>query len=492
MSLPAKVAQNTLIQISGKVVSTILGLFSVALITRYLGQAGFGAYTTVITFLTFFAVIADLGLTLVTVQMISGAKDEENKILNNLFSLRLVSALVLLGLAPIIVIFSPYSAAVKFGVMITAVSFVFPALNQILIGFFQKKLIMDRDAIAEVLGRLVLVFGIVLARKMGAGLNGILISTVLAAAVNFLLHYLFARRYAIIKLALDFSLWKKILSKSWPLAITIMLNLIYLRADTLILSLFRSPSEVGLYGAAYRVIDVLTTVPFMFAGLILPILTVAWLENNPAYFKNILQKSFDVMAILAVPLVIGAGFLGPSVMLFVAGHNFRASGLILQWLIFAVAAIFLGAMFSHAVIALDKQKKMIGFYIFTSVSSLIAYLIFIPRFSYFGAAGVTIYSEVLIAVFSAYCVYKYSRFRPALITFFKSLLAGALMGALLYFFAPTFENTLVGLILVIISASLFYFFCLYFLGGIKPEDLRAIFRRQKKVGGQIYESTDNF
>jgi O-antigen/teichoic acid export membrane protein len=100
----------------------------VALITRYLGQAGFGAYTTVITFLTFFAVIADLGLTLVTVQMISGAKDEENKILNNLFSLRLVSALILLGLAPIIVIFSPYSAAVKFGVMITAVSFVFPAL----------------------------------------------------------------------------------------------------------------------------------------------------------------------------------------------------------------------------------------------------------------------------------------------------------------------------------------------------------------------------
>jgi O-antigen/teichoic acid export membrane protein len=230
----------------------------------------------------------------------------------------------------------------------------------------------------------------------------------------------------------------------------------------------------------------------MFAGLILPIHTVAWLENNPAYFKNILQKSFDVMAILAVPLVIGAGFLAPPVMLFVAGHNFVESGLILQWLIFAVAAIFLGAMFSHAVIALDKQKKMIGFYIFTSVSSLIAYLIFIPRFSYFGAAGVTIYSEVLIAIFSAYCVYKYSRFRPGLITFFKSLLAGALMGALLYFFAPIFENTLVGLILTIIIASLFYFFCLYFLGGIKPEDLSAIFRRQKKVGGQVYESPDNF
>ena len=492
MNLPARIAQNTLIQISGKIVSTILGLFSVALITRYLGTAGFGSYTTVITFLTFFAVMADLGLTLVTVQMISGVKDEENKILNNLFSLRLASALILLGLAPLIVIFSPYPTAVKFGVMITAVSFVFPALNQILIGFFQKKLIMDRDALAEVVGRLILIFSIIVAKRLGTGLNGILISTVLASAVNFLLHYLFARRYAVIKLALDFSLWKKILAKSWPLAITIVLNLIYLRADTLILSLYRTPSEVGLYGAAYRIIDVLTTIPFMFAGLILPILTAAWLEKKTAYFKTVLQKSFDVMAILAIPLVIGAKFLGSSVMLFVAGRDFLESGVILEWLIFAVAAIFLGAMFSHAVIALDKQRKMIGFYLFTSLSSLVAYLIFIPRFSYFGAAGVTIYSELMIAIFSAYCVYKYSHYLPSLKIFMKSILSGALMGAFLYFFAPVYDHSLGGLILIIISASLFYFFCLYFLGGVKPEDLSAIFRRQKKVGGQVYESTDNF
>lgn len=492
MNLPAKVAKNTIIQISGKVVSTILGLFSVALITRYLGQDGFGTYTIIITFLTFFAVIADLGLTLVTVQMISGAKEEENKILNNLFSLRLVSALLLLGLAPIIAIFSPYSQAVKFGIMITAVSFVFPALNQILIGFFQKRLIMDRDALAEVIGRLVLIFGIITAKRMGAGLNGILLSTVLAGGVNFLLHYLFARRYLVIRLALDFSLWKKILIKSWPLAITIILNLIYLRADTLLLSLFRQPGEVGLYGAAYRVIDVLTTIPFMFAGLILPILTAAWLEKRHDYFKLVLQKSFDIMAILAIPLVIGAKFLGSSIMLFVAGRDFAASGLILQWLIFGVAAIFLGAMFSHAIIALDKQRKMIGFYIFTSLSSLLAYLFFIPRFSYFGAAGVTIYSEVLIAIFSAYCVYKYSRYLPNLKVFLKALAAGAFMGLFLYLFAARYGNNLGGLILIIIIASLLYFVCLYFLGGIKSEDLSAIFRRQKKVGGQIYDSPDNF
>ncbi len=492
MSLAARIAHNTALQIGGKIVSTVLGLFSVALITRYLGQDGFGEYTTVVTFLTFFAVIADLGLTLVTVQMISGHRDDENKILNNLFSLRLASAIILLALAPILVIFFSYSQAVKIGVLITAVSFIFPALNQILIGFFQKKLIMDRDAVAEVVGRLFLIFGIIYAKKLGAGLNGILIATVAASAVNFILHYLFACRYAIVKLALDFSLWRKILSKSWPLAITIVLNLIYLRADTLILSLFRSPGEVGLYGAAYKIIDVLTTVPFMFAGLILPILTAAWLENNRAYFKTVLQKSFNFMAIVAIPLVIGAQFLGQPVMLFVAGRNFTESGLILQWLIYAVAAIFLGAMFSHAVIAIDKQKRMIGFYVFTSLSSLLAYLYLIPRYSYFGAAAVTIYSELLIAIFSAYCVHKYSRALPNLWVFFRALAAGALMGLFLLFFTPLYQTSLGGVILLILVSSVLYFFFLYFLGGIKPEDLKTIFKRQKKVGVQIYDSTDNF
>ena len=109
MSLTKKVAHNTIIQIAGKMISTILGLLALAFITRYLGRSGFGEYTTVITFLTFFAGIADLGLTLVTVQMISAKIIDEAKILNNLFGFRLVSIIAILILAPLTVCFFPYS-----------------------------------------------------------------------------------------------------------------------------------------------------------------------------------------------------------------------------------------------------------------------------------------------------------------------------------------------------------------------------------------------
>lgn len=491
MNLAKKIAHNTLVQIAGKIVSTILGLFSLALITRYLGQAGFGEYTTITTFLTFFATIADLGLTLITVQMISGERDDENKILNNLFSLRLISALIFIGLAPLSIIFFPYSSAVKIGVLVAAVSFVFPALNQVIIGLFQKKLSMERSALAEVVSRIALLIGIIATQKFNLGLTGVLVATVASSFVSFLLHYIFAFKFAVIKLEFDLSLWKKIISRSWPLAITIILNLIYLRADTLILSLFKEPETVGLYGATYKIIDVLTTIPFMFAGLILPILTASWVDDNKDYFKKILQKSFDFMAISAIPLVVGSQFLGRQIMTVVAGQDFVIAGDILKILIYAVAAIFLGTMFSHAVIAINRQKKMIGFYVFTSISALAAYFYLIPRYSYIGAAAVTIYSEILIALFSAYCVFKYTRFLPNFKISLKSLLSSLVMGGFLYSLSDYANQGVGQLIVVIVAACVIYFVFMYLVGGIKSNDLKSLFKKQTEGGGQTYSPGTN-
>ncbi len=491
MNLYAKVAKNTLIQIIGKVISTLLGLLAIAMITRYLSPAGFGEYTTITTFLAFFAVIADLGLTLVTAQMLCDPSYEESKSLNNLFGLRLVSAIVFISLAPLIVLFFPYGATIKLGVLICATAFFFPALNQVIIGLFQKKLSMGRDVFSELISRLVLIIAVFLSLHFKLGLNGILIATVASAAINFLLHYLLACKFTKIKPEFDWLIWKKIISRSWPLAITIILNLIYLRADTLILSIFKSSAEVGLYGAAYRVIDVLTTIPFMFAGIILPILTSAWIQNNKEYFKKLLQKSFDFMAIIAIPLIVGSQLLAEPVMKFVAGSDFAASGNILKFLIIAVAAIFLGTMFSHAVIALDKQKKLIWFYVFTSISSLIAYFILIPRYSYYGAAAVTIYSEIVIALFSGVCVYKYSKFKPNFKIFFKSIAASVIMGLLIYLIPSNYQNNLSGLLLIIAVATLIYLLCLYLFKAICAKDIEMIFKKDQGEHDQVYNPVSN-
>ena len=477
MRLSAKIFYNTVVQIAGKIIATILGLVAVAIITRYLGLIGFGEYTTIITFLSVFGILADLGLTLVTTQMISQPGVDEEKILNNLFTLRLVSALFFLALAPVTIIFFPYSPEVKAGVAIAVFSFLFIALNQIFVGLFQKKLRMDKVSIAEVSSRLVLVIGAVLAVKLNLGLLGIIFITVLASAINFLFLFIFSAGFFRLKIQFDFPIWKEIIRKTWPLAITIAFNLIYLKADTLILSLIKTPGEVGIYGAAYKVIDVLITIPFMFAGIVLPILTLSWAQKNMASFKIVLQKSFDFMMILAVPLIVGTQFLARQVMVVVAGGEFAAAGSALKILVLAAWAIFFGCIFSHAIIALDKQKKIIGAYLFTSVTALAGYLIFIPRFSYLGAAWVTVYSELFIALAAFYLIYKYAGFLFNIKVLLKSVLASAIMAAFLFFLPSWYYGSAGGLILTLGFSAAIYFTGLYLFKGITKEEILVLLNR---------------
>lgn len=476
MSLAARVAHNTIMQLIGKIASTILGLAAISVITRYLGQEGFGQYTIILTFLSFFGVIIDFGLTLVTTQMISQSGADQTKIINNLFTIRLISAIIFLGLAPIAIIFFPYAEIVKTGAILASLSFLFIALNQIFIGLFQKELRMDKAAWSEFYSRLVLLLGVIIVAYYKLGLLGVMAVTSVSSAINFLFNLSFARPWVKIKLAFDKDIWFQIVDKSWPLAITIFFNLIYLKADTLILSLIKTPAEVGIYGAAYKVIDILISIPFMFAGLVLPILSLKWAEKNTEGFKDVFQKSFDVMVIMAVPMFFGTQFISLQTMTLVAGQEFASSAGALRILIGAAGIIFLGTIFSHAVIAINQQKKLIIGYVFTSLTALIGYLIFIPVYSYYGAAWMTIYSEAVIALFTAYLFWKKARIMPKFDVFFKSLAASLMMSLVLY--GLSYFNSNLFLRLAVGAAT--YFACLYLLKGMLFISFKEIFNLKNK------------
>ena len=111
-------------------------------------------------------------------------------------------------------------------------------------------------------------------------LNQVLLTQTIVNFLTFILFYKFLRKYVKLRLAWDFVYWRYVWRYTWPLAVTVVLNLIYFKADTLVLSGFKGPAEVGLYGAPYRVLEVLTTFPHMFMSLILPLFTAAWISKN--------------------------------------------------------------------------------------------------------------------------------------------------------------------------------------------------------------------
>jgi O-antigen/teichoic acid export membrane protein len=337
---------------------------------------------------------------------------------------------------------------------------------------------MDKVAIAETAGRIVLVAGTIMAVRLDLGLLGIAWAIVAGSLINFLLLYIFSLKMTVWKFAWDFSMWKEIAQKSWPLALTIFFNLLYLKTDTLILSLSKSSDEVGIYGAAYKVLDILTVIPFMFAGVILPILTADWAGKNYERFQRVLQKSFDLMVILAVPLVVGTQFVARPLMAFVAGAEFTAAGSVLKILIYAAGLVFISCFFSHAIVAAGEQRKIIWAYFFTAVTSVALYLFFIPRYSYFGAAAITIYSETAITIFMIYYALRYTHFFPRLWIFLKSLGAAAVMGALMYLVPPAVHNSSWGLMAEMLLAAAAYFTALFLLGGVSKHDLNRLLNRE--------------
>lgn len=473
MSLTRTIALNTAIQVVGKVISTAIGLVVVALLTRYLGEEGFGRYTTIMVFLQLFGVIVDLGLYIILVKKISEPGADEPRIASNIFTLRLVSAIIVMGCAPLIAMFFPYSAEVKIGIAITAVAFFGVTLTQALTGIFQKHFKMYRVALAELAGRLMLLGITWWVVSTHLGLLWVMGAVTAGSVVNTLFLFFFSRSLVRISLAWDFGMWKEIIRDTWPIALSIIFNLVYFKADTLILSLIRSEAEVGVYGASYKVLEVLTTFPAMFAGLVLPLLTAAWAAQNMDRFRHILQKAFNFLIMLALPLIGGTLIVAGPVMRVVTGEGFDDAGALLKILMVATATIFVGNLFGNAVVAVNRQRTMMWVYLGVAIVSLVGYLLAIPAYSYFGAAWMTVVSELLVTLSAMTIVLFASGTRIHLGFATKSLIAAGLMVVTMYMFrqAPI-------VVLLVVGCGV-YVFLLFLFRALTPATVRDMvsFRR---------------
>lgn len=477
-----KITLNSIAQIVGKAISIVTGLFTVAIITRYLGKSGFGQYTTIMTFLQFFAIFVDMGLTLTAAQMISLPNANESKIMSNIFSLRIVSAIIFLSIAPISAIFFPYPYIVKIGIALAAVSFFFTAIFQVILSVFQKYLTTHKAALAESICRFLLLVFVYIAIIINSGLLGIIFAIILSNLVQVILYYLLAKSHIKIKWEIDFSMWNKIWNTTWPIFITIVFNLIYFKADTLFLSLLQPFADVGLYGAAYKVLEVIITIPFILCGIVLPLLTSYWAKKDTGSFNELMQQSFDTLILLSVPMICGTLILAKPLMIAVSGPEFTDSGIILQILIFATAIIFINSIFSHAIIAINKQKSIITGYFITAILSLFAYFIFIPKYSFYAAAIITVITELLIALIIFYVFYNTTKFKPKLITFYKSLISSVIMGAVLYFISTYLikNQNILAILFEITISIIIYFVVLYYLKAINCDLLKYTFYKKDK------------
>lgn len=468
MSLTRKIAHNTAIQFAGKIGGTIIALVTMSLMLRYLGKTGFGQYSTAINFLAVFAILIDLGLYLIVTREISKEGADESKLVSNTLTFRFVIGLAVLSLAPLISLFMPYADITRLAILVNASAFLFMSLNQILTGVFQKHLRMEKVAIGEIAARVFWLISVLIVVELDAGLLWIVATNSIAALINFIILHAFSRKYIKISFAFDFALWKKLWKSAAPLALNVVLNLVYFKAGIIILTLLDTEAAVGTLGAAQKILENLITFSAIFAGLLFP-LFARWIKKDQDQFKKVLQKGFDALSILVFPLVAGSIWLAEDIVVLFGGADFVDSAPVLQVLMVAVGAIFFGNLFGNVIVAADLQKKIVPVYVVNALLAVVMSFVLIPQISYFGAAYATLLTEIIVAIAAFFVVKKFLKISLKYDVVAKAIVSAlAMIGVL--FVMPDDTNIIVN----IIGGAGVYGILMFAMGAISKEVIMEI------------------
>ncbi len=404
MTLAARIAHNSIISTITRVLSLAISLVTIGLITRYLEPAGFGNYTTISAFYFLIVALSDFGINQIFTREISRPKANEADILANVLGLRVVSVSITAVFGLLGFFFLPYSDEIKNGISLMFLALFFSSGSQTLNSVFQKRLVMHRLAYRELIGRLIQLLVVFITVKADLGLNGVLSAMIASFFFIFLAVLRLTKEYVPLGIKFDKKYWIFFLKESAPLGIAAFVNFLYFKADAILLSLYRSSHEVGIYGASYKVLESLIYFPSMFMGLIMPVFAYN-IFHRPKKFLMLASKTLKAIWLATIPLTVFMFFLSEEAIRIIAGKDFIEASKVLKILSFALGAIFLAQFFNSILITVNHQKTLLKILSVTAGLSVILNLIFIPIYSYMGVAVISTFCQILVTIIA----YKISR-----------------------------------------------------------------------------------
>jgi len=282
----------------------------------------------------------------------------------------------------------------------------------------------------------------------------------------------FASKYVKIRLEFDLVFWKKLLKESVPLAIAAILVLIYFKLNLIFLSLMKDSEAVGIYGLAFKIMENLIFFPAMIVGLTMPIMS-RYIFTDRKKFTSIAQRTLNLLLIAVVPVITGVIMTSEKIIRLFSSSGFNDSPKVLNMLMIALGFIFLGAIFSNIIIVANKQNSLAKIYLAGSIFNVLGNLTLIPKYSYFGAAGVTVVTEFMVTMLMIAVIKKSIDYIPSFGALLKAGIVSAIMAVFLYVF------NYLNIFYLVILGGLVYIPGIYLIGGISHEEISKIFKKEE-------------
>jgi O-antigen/teichoic acid export membrane protein len=212
----------------------------------------------------------------------------------------------------------------------------------------------------------------------------------------------------------------------------------------------KAASDVGIYSAAIRIIQVLYLVPVIVQYSTLPVLS-RFAHNNNEKFRSVLEHSIGFIFLASVPLAAGGFILGTQIMSLVFGASYAPGGLALKILMLTLLFDFPTTIVCAAVFSYDRQKSLIITSAIGGILNVLFDLLLIPRFGIVGSAAGTLCAQIISNWYLWHTMKKINYF-SVLPRLKKILVAGTTMAAAASLFVFLGMNLIVN---VLISMAIY-------------------------------------
>jgi O-antigen/teichoic acid export membrane protein len=383
-----------------KVLRMGIGLLVGVWIARYLGPEQFGLLNYALAIVALFGAVASVGLNGIVVRDLLNQPEAAQDTLGSSFMLQLLGGLIACGLAVFTIsLLRPDDALVKLMVAVLGFALVFKASD--VARYWFESQVQSRYVVWIENGVFLLFTAVKIALVFsGAPLMAfvwVTFAEALLVAAGLLVVY--ARRGG--RLAawrVRASRIKCLLTDSWPLILSGLAVMIYMRIDQIMLGQMLGDEAVGVYSAAVWISEVWYFVPVAIISSVLPAIISARNNDSMQYIAR-LQKLYDVMFLVAISVAVPMSFLSGPVVTLLFGEAYAGAGSVLSIHIWSGVFVFLGMASSQWLILEGRQKAILQRTLLGAVINVFANFLLIPSYGAVGAAYATVLSY-FIAVFS--------------------------------------------------------------------------------------------
>jgi O-antigen/teichoic acid export membrane protein len=442
---------------------------------RYLGAESFGIISLGLAISGIFQVFTTFGMGDLLVREVARDTSKLSTYLQNMLVLMTFFTLITFGLVVLVVHIFAFSAVTSMVIYIITLSGIidcFTAASNAAFRAFQK---MEYQSLSVILRAILLVIFIVVAISQHATLVGIAVVYVLGSVVILIysISVLFLKFFQP-KFQFDRSFVKVLLLQSWPFFFLGLINIIAFRIDIVILSVMKGNEVVGWYSASYRIIEIFIFIPAAFVGSLYPVLSTFFISSKESLHFTY-QKSFKYLVLLGLPIAVGTTLLAEKIILFIYQSAYIQSVRSLQILIWIIPLVFLTYMFGTVLVSINRQKISLAISFSCMVATIILNLIFIPYFSYIGAAVIAVVTTLFSFILQFYFITKNVCKIPLHRFILKPIFASGIM-ALFIILSPIKNLSLI----IVISIGI-YFGSFILMKGFSSEDIilfKQIFTRK--------------